>query len=74
MALKGRRFKDVAMIQAKSWDAPAEFQIVDFRKCFEWWRLLYKVPRRLRLEDSVGWKVMISRNNFSPETDWSHLV
>jgi hypothetical protein len=30
IALKGRRFNTVTMIQAKSWDALAEFQTSDF--------------------------------------------
>jgi hypothetical protein len=54
IALKGRRFNDVAVIQTESSDALAEFRIVDFRKRFEWWCLLCEVPRRQMLEDNVG--------------------
>jgi hypothetical protein len=35
--LKGRRFNDVTMIQAKSQDAHAKFQITDFRISFKQW-------------------------------------
>lgn len=37
MVLKGRRFNNVAKIQARLWDVLAEFQTSDFRKCFEQW-------------------------------------
>jgi hypothetical protein len=36
MALKGRKFNDMAKIQAKSQDALAKFQTVHFPECFEW--------------------------------------
>jgi hypothetical protein len=35
MALKGRRYNDNTMIQAKSWDALAKFQTLHFRKGFK---------------------------------------
>jgi hypothetical protein len=37
MVWKGRRFNDVTMIQAKSWDTLAVFQTTNFRKSLEWW-------------------------------------
>jgi hypothetical protein len=37
MVLKGRRFNNVAMIQATLWDVLAEFQTIDFRKCLQQW-------------------------------------
>jgi hypothetical protein len=36
MALKGRRFNDVTMIQVKLMDPFARFQTFNTRKCFEW--------------------------------------
>jgi hypothetical protein len=37
MALKGRRYKDITIIQAKSWDTLAKFQTMHFMKDFKWW-------------------------------------
>jgi len=37
MALKGRRFNDIAMIRAKLGDGFADFQTMHIMKCFEWW-------------------------------------
>jgi hypothetical protein len=37
MAFKGRRFNDITMIQAKLWDALADFQTVHIMKTSEWW-------------------------------------
>jgi hypothetical protein len=35
MVLKGRIFNDATMIQANHREQFAEFQIIDFRKCFK---------------------------------------
>jgi hypothetical protein len=50
IVLKRRRFNDVTLIQAKSWDILANFQTIDFRKCFKQWHDYWDchvVPRRL---------------------------